>query len=73
MKLDNKKQYVLLFAVIILQTLIYSCANVGYPTGGEVDKTPPKVLAFIPENESKKLKAMPFINIYFLPFIFREW
>jgi hypothetical protein len=53
MKLDDMKQYILFLAIIILQTLIYSCANVGYPTGGEVDKTPPKVLAFIPENESK--------------------
>ena len=53
MKLNDKKQYILLFAVIILQTLVYSCANVGYPTGGEVDKNPPKVLAFIPHNESK--------------------
>ena len=53
MKLCKKKQYILLFAIIILQTLLYSCANVGYPTGGEVDKIPPKALAFIPENESK--------------------
>lgn len=57
MKLNDKKQYILLFAVIILQTLVYSCANVGYPTGGEVDKNPPKVLAFIPDNESKNFAS----------------
>lgn len=57
MKLNDKKQYILLFAVIILQTLVYSCANVGYPTGGEVDKNPPKVLAFIPDNESKNFSS----------------
>ena len=57
MKLNDKKQYILLFAVIILQTLVYSCANVGYPTGGEVDKNTPKVLAFIPDNESKNFSS----------------
>jgi hypothetical protein len=64
MKLDNKKQYVLLFAVIILQTLIYSCANVGYPTGGEVDKNPPKVLAFTPKNKYTFIVA--YIILFFI-------
>ncbi len=30
----------------------YSCARIGYPTGGEVDKTPPQLLHAIPSNET---------------------
>ena len=52
MKLYNIRKYILLFTIVALQIIVYSCANVGYPSGGEVDKIPPKVLAFIPLNET---------------------
>ena len=36
-----------------LVMLIGACANIVTPSGGPVDKTPPKVLKTIPENNSK--------------------
>ena len=51
------KQYLPIFAAFLVQALLYSCASVGYPTGGEVDKIPPKPVAFEPKNESRDFVA----------------
>lgn len=36
----------------IIAALCTSCARVGYPSGGETDKTPPVILGCSPENQS---------------------
>ncbi|RUT77728.1 Ig-like domain-containing domain [Ancylomarina longa] len=51
-----------------ISAFIYSCANVGYPTGGPVDKTPPKVIKTFPENYALNFKGGK-IEIFFDEFV----
>lgn len=44
-------------AYTILIFAFYSCAKVGAPTGGKVDKDPPKILKSVPENGSVNFKG----------------
>ncbi len=41
--------------------LIYACARVGKPTGGDKDVTPPKLLLSVPANESLNFKGQEII------------
>ncbi len=53
---------------LILILIIFSCARVGNPTGGEKDTTPPKIIKTIPKNESIEFNKKE-IKIYFDEFI----
>ena len=68
MKHSATTRYIALFAAVVLQMLFFSCANVGYPSGGAVDKTPPKVIAFEPVNETKNFVSNN-ITIHFDEYI----
>lgn len=46
--------FILIFCVSLL---LYQCAQMAVPTGGERDVEPPKVLKFTPENESINFKS----------------
>lgn len=48
--------------------LVYSCANMGYPTGGPKDETPPEVTESNPPNFSTEVKGGK-VNIYFNEFV----
>ena len=67
MKDIMRTKYFAILAILLVQMLV-SCANVGYPTGGEVDKTPPKSTAFVPENETRNFTSNS-ISIYFDEYI----
>jgi len=47
---DVYKPFLLLFSVLLLLILIGSCATPIGPTGGEPDRTPPRVISTSPEN-----------------------
>lgn len=53
---------------IVITAFIYSCANQGYPTGGPIDVTPPKVLKTEPENFALNFKGGK-IEIFFDEFV----
>lgn len=57
MKHFSRIKYTTIFAVVVLSAFFFSCANVGYPSGGEVDKTAPKATAFEPTNETKNFTS----------------
>lgn len=40
------------FCVLLVTFLLLSCANVKPPSGGPPDKTPPKVVEFLPSNQT---------------------
>jgi len=61
-----KKIYLYLLGGVLL--LWVACARVGSPTGGEQDKTPPKVVKTIPPNESVNFTGNR-IRIYFDEFV----
>lgn len=48
-------KFFLLYGFLILT--FYNCAKVGAPTGGKVDKNPPKILKSVPENGSVNFKG----------------
>lgn len=62
-----KKTYLYLLGGALL-LLWAACARVGSPTGGEQDKTPPKVVKTIPPNESVNFTGNR-IRIYFDEFV----
>ena len=62
-----KKTYLYLLGGTLL-LLWAACARVGSPTGGEQDKTPPKVVKTIPQNESVNFTGNR-IRIYFDEFV----
>ena len=62
-----KKTYLYLLGGTLL-LLWAACALVGSPTGGEQDKTPPKVVKTIPPNESVNFTGNR-IRIYFDEFV----
>ena len=62
-----KKTYLYLLGGTLL-LLWAACARVGSPTGGEQDKTPPKVVKTIPPNESVNFTGNR-IRIYFDEFV----
>ena len=62
-----KKTYLYLLGGTLL-LLWVACARVGSPTGGEQDKTPPKVVKTIPPNESVNFTGNR-IRIYFDEFV----
>jgi len=62
-----KKTYLYLLGGMLL-LLWAACARVGSPTGGEQDKTPPKVVKTIPPNESVNFTGNR-IRIYFDEFV----
>lgn len=62
-----KKTYLYLLGGILL-LLWAACARVGSPTGGEQDKTPPKVVKTIPPNESVNFTGNR-IRIFFDEFV----
>ena len=45
MKLENTKY---LIVAVLLAGLLYSCASIGHPTGGEKDVDPPLFIASNP-------------------------
>jgi hypothetical protein len=47
---------------------IYSCANQGYPTGGPIDETPPRVTETKPENYALNFKGGK-VEIFFNEFV----
>lgn len=49
--------------------MLFRCANIVAPTGGERDETPPKIIATIPENKSTNIQAGTEILIEFNEFI----
>lgn len=51
-----------------IASLVYSCANVGYPTGGPKDEEAPKVENTVPQNFSTELEGGK-MNIYFNEFV----
>jgi len=51
-----------------ISAFIYSCANQGYPTGGPIDNTPPKVMETQPENFALNFKGGK-IEIFFDEFV----
>lgn len=51
-----------------ISAFIYSCANVGMPTGGPLDYTPPKVTETSPENFATNFKGGK-IEIFFDEFV----
>lgn len=57
MKHFSRIKYTTIFAAVVLSAFFFSCANVGYPSGGEVDKTAPKATAFEPTNETKNFTS----------------
>ena len=62
-----KKTYLYLLGGMLL-LLWAACARVGSPTGGEQDKTPPKVVKTIPPNESVNFTGNR-IRIFFDEFV----
>lgn len=56
------------FVYLLISTLIYSCAQVVAPGGGDKDITPPKVVKYIPDSASLNFKS-PYIAVYFDEFI----
>jgi len=63
-----KKTALIILLGIAISAFIYSCANVGYPTGGPLDKTPPKVIKTIPDNYALNFKGGK-IEIFFDEFV----
>ena len=63
-----KKQFIFVGIFIAIVAIITSCANIGMPTGGPKDVTPPKVLKSIPKNYSTQFKGNE-IEITFDEFI----
>ncbi len=57
-----------IFTAVILTLIAYSCANIGSPTGGPKDVTPPKVLGTNPANFSKNFKGGK-IEVFFDEFV----
>ncbi len=57
-----------IFAIAIVATTFYSCANIGDPTGGPKDITPPKVLSTEPANYTKNFQGNK-IEIFFDEFV----
>jgi len=53
---------------LTISSLIYSCANVGYPTGGPKDEESPEVIKTEPQNFSTELEGGK-MNIYFNEFV----
>ena len=51
-----------------ISAFIYSCANQGYPTGGPIDNTPPKVTETQPENYALNFNGGK-IEIFFDEFV----
>lgn len=45
------------WSVLILLSIIWSCANRGRPSGGEIDELPPVILSSKPENFSTNFKS----------------
>ena len=50
--------------IIITPIVLWSCATQSQPTGGPKDKTPPKIVSTIPENQSLNYKGN-FIELEF--------
>jgi uncharacterized protein (DUF2141 family) len=53
---------------IAISTFIYSCANIGNPTGGPKDTTPPSVVKTTPENYITNFKGGK-VEIFFDEFV----
>lgn len=60
--------YVSTFVYLLISTLIYSCAQVVAPGGGEKDITPPKVVRYIPDSASLNFKSKSIV-VFFDEFI----
>lgn len=59
------------FKVLVLVltiSMLYTCANRGRPSGGEIDKVPPLITKVVPENFSTNFKGNE-IRIYFNEFV----
>lgn len=56
------------FVYLLICTLIYSCAQVVAPGGGEKDITPPKVVKYIPDSASLNFKSKSIV-VFFDEFI----
>jgi hypothetical protein len=58
------RQYYRTVVFLAACVLVLSCATPGAPTGGPVDKTPPKVIRFVPEKLTRNFEDKV-IRIYF--------
>lgn len=54
-----KKFYYVCFVSYLL--LLYGCANIVTPSGGDKDTTPPKILELVPENQSLNFSSKSFV------------
>ncbi|MES2396640.1 MAG: Ig-like domain-containing protein [Bacteroidota bacterium] len=52
------------FVYLLISTLIYSCAQVVAPGGGEKDITPPKVVKYIPDSASLNFKSKSIVMFF---------
>lgn len=57
-----------LFSLFFVLSLVFSCANRGTPSGGDIDEMPPKIIRSVPENFSTNFNEKE-IRIYFDEFI----
>lgn len=60
--------YISTFVYLLICSLIYSCAQVVAPGGGEKDITPPKVVKYIPDSASLNFRSKSIV-VFFDEFI----
>lgn len=65
---NKRKKFIYNILLVLSVCFISSCAVISSPTGGERDKTPPKILAELPSNKTTNFNAKT-INITFDEFI----
>lgn len=63
-----RKKWFKNLVLVLSISLLYTCANRGRPSGGEIDKEPPIITKVVPENFSTNFKGNE-IRIYFNEFI----
>ena len=51
--------------ISVLVALLLGCAKVGPPTGGPVDKEPPRILSHYPESDALKVARDTQVEIVF--------
>lgn len=57
-----------ILVVMLSISMLYTCANRGRPSGGDIDKEPPLITKVVPENFSTNFKGNE-IRIYFDEFV----
>lgn len=62
--MNNSKSLYYIFIIIIAAAVMYSCANIGNPSGGPIDKTPPIFMRSNPTPNAVNVKDRK-IEIFF--------